>query len=283
VLLERGKTHELALALPRAERVPPGMVYIPAGRFLSGSRDETDLRSGFLNAAPLHAVSTSAYLIGRHEVTVGEWIAFLDALPPAQRRARTPPVLEEVAPRRWRFTFARDSHTYVAEMGQAFRYNDRSKRATQDWLRFPVSGIVVDDVTHFAAWLHETNRVPNARLCTELEWERAARGADGRTYPHGEALAHDDANIDETYGRAALAYGPDEVGSYPRSASPFDVFDMAGNVWELAGSPTRPIIRGGSWYNPRLSSRVANREPTEALQRDVEIGVRICATPVTPQ
>jgi serine/threonine protein kinase/formylglycine-generating enzyme required for sulfatase activity len=283
VLLERGKAHQLVLDLLPAESVPPDMVYIPRGAFLTGSRDETDLRSGYLNAAPLHVVSTGAYLIGRHEVTVGEWIAFLDALPLAHRRARTPPVLEEVAPRRWRFKLARDSHTYVAEMGQPFRYQDRSKRAEQDWLRFPISGIVVDDVTQFAAWLHETKRVPNARMCSAEEWERAARGADDRTYPHGETLAHEDANIDETYGRAPLAYGPDEVGSYPRSASPFGVFDMAGNVWELTGSAAQPVLRGGSWYNPRLSSRIANREPTEPSQRDVEIGARICATPVTAQ
>lgn len=283
VLLERGERHALVLALVPAASIPPDMVYIPAGSYLSGARDESDLRTGFLNAAPLHGVSTGAYLVGRHEVTVAEWIAFLDALPPAQRRARTPPVLEEVAPRRWRFTFARDAHTYVAEMGQPFRYEERSKRAVQDWMRFPISGIVVDDVTHFAAWLHETGRVPNARLCTEQEWERAARGADGRTYPHGETLAHDDANIDETYGRVALAYGPDEVGSYPRSVSPFGVFDMAGNVWELSGTRSAPFIRGGSWYNPRLSSRIANREVTELLQRDVEIGARICATPPASQ
>jgi eukaryotic-like serine/threonine-protein kinase len=283
VLLERGKTHALALALLPADRVPADMVYIPRGTFLTGSRDESDLRSGYLNAAPMHAVSTDAYLIGRHEVTVGEWIAYLDTLPPAERRARTPPVLEEVAPRRWRFTLARDSHTYVADMGQPFRYQERTKRAVQDWLRFPISGVVVDDVEHFAAWLHESRRVPNARVCTGQEWERAARGADDRTYPHGETLAHDDANIDETYGHAARAFGPDEVGSYPQSVSPFGVFDMAGNVWELTGSPARPSLRGGSWYNPRLSSRIANREPTEPSQRDVEIGTRICATPLTTQ
>ncbi len=277
VLLERNQTHELVLDLPRAESVPAGMVYIPPGTFLSGSRDETDLRIGFMNAAPLHVVSTDGYLIGRHEVTIGEWIEFLDALPPEQRRARTPPILEEVAPRRWRFTLQRDTHTFVAEMGEPLRYTSRSKRAVQNWLRFPVSGIVIDDLSHFAAWLHDTGRVPNARICTDKEWERAARGADGRTYPHGDELDPDHANIDETYGRAALAYGPDEVGSYP-TVSPFGLFDMAGNVWELTGSSSHPVARGGSWYNARISARSANREPIDPLRRDVDTGLRICAS-----
>ncbi len=282
VLLERGKTQTLVLDLPRAESVPDGMVYIPAGRFLSGSRDETDLRIGFMNAAPLHPVSTGAYLIGRYEVTVGEWIAYLDALPAEQRRARTPPLLHEIAPGRWRYTFARDTHTYIGEMGERFRYRDRTKRDVQDWMRFPIAGVVVDDVTHFAAWLHETKRVPNARICTDLEWERAARGADGRTYPHGDELSPDDANIDETYGRAPLAYGPDEVGAHP-TPSPFGISDMAGNVWELTGSAAQPIARGGSWYNARISARSANREPIDPLRRDVDTGIRICSTPVTSQ
>ncbi len=282
VLLERDRTHALVLDLVRAEAVPAGMVYIPPGTFLSGSRDETDLRIGFMNAAPLHAVSTGAYLIGRHEVTIGEWIEFLDALPPAQRRARTPPMLEEVAPRRWRFTLSRDTHTFVAEMGEPLRYASRTKRAVQDWSRFPVGGVVVADLTHFAAWLHETGRVPNARICTDLEWERAARGADGRTYPHGDELGPDDANIDETYARAALAYGPDEVGSYA-AVSPFGLHDMAGNVWELTGSAEQPVARGGSWYNARISARSANREPIDPLRRDVDTGIRICSTPATSQ
>ena len=56
--------------------------------------------------------------------------------------------------------------------------------------------------------------------------------ADARTFPSGPALAPDDANIDSTYGREPLAFGPDEVGSHPGSRSPIGADDMAGNVWE---------------------------------------------------
>src|SRR5262249_12685147 len=139
-----------------------------------------------------------------------------------------------------------------------------------------------EDATAFASWLDRTRRLPGARLCNEYEWERAARGADGRPYPSGNALAADDANIDVTYGRDPLAFGPDEVGSHPRSRSPVGADDMAGNVWEWTQSvetPGAPIARGGGWYNAAPSSRLPNREYGEPTQRNVLIGLRVCATP----
>ena len=116
----------------------------------------------------------------------------------------------------------------------------------------------------------------------EHEWERAARGADARTFPSGSELAPGDANIDVSYGRDPLAFGPDEVGSHPGSRSPVGADDMAGNVWEWTRSveqPDAPVARGGSWYNDEISARSTNREHGEPTSRHVLIGVRICATP----
>jgi serine/threonine protein kinase/formylglycine-generating enzyme required for sulfatase activity len=290
VLLARGETLRPRVALPSLGAAPPGLLYVPPGRFLFGSADSTDLRRGFLNAPPVHEVQTAGYYIGQHEVTFGEWIEFLDELPADERRRRSPRsastqsslALTELGPRRWQLAMTPTTRTYTVETGQRLHYEQRTRRADQDWRKLPVAAISFEDAVAYASWLDRTHRVPGARLCDEYEWERAARGADARTFPGGAQLAPDDANIDVTYGRQPFAFGPDEVGSHPASRSPIGADDMAGNVWEWTRSvevPDAPVFRGGGWYNAELSSRSVNREHGEPTQRNVLIGVRICATP----
>jgi serine/threonine protein kinase/formylglycine-generating enzyme required for sulfatase activity len=289
VLLSHGETLGLRIALPAAEAAPPGMIYVPPGRFLFGSADSSDLRRGFFNTTPLHEVSTEGYFIGRYEVTFAEWIEFLDDLTPVERHRRSPRVstqstltLTELGPRRWRLSMTPTTRTYTAQTGQRLHYERRARRADQDWTRFPVSAVSYEDAVAYAAWLDRSRRLPGARLCDEYEWERAARGADARRFPGGDTLAPDDANLDVTYGREPLAFGPDEVGSHPASRSPVGADDMVGNVWEWTRSVETagaPVIRGGSWYGGEPSARSMNREYGEPTTRTPVIGVRLCATP----
>nr|BDT31338.1 SUMF1/EgtB/PvdO family nonheme iron enzyme [Myxococcus sp. MH1] len=290
VLLRPGESFSQELTLPEPPQVPEGFVYIPPGRFLQGASESEYLRRAFFFAPPLHEVETGAYLIARHEVTFGDYIAFLETLSPEERAARMPGSrrrltvvdLTREPDGRWRLNLRPASASYSVLDGEPLRYGKRTRRAEQDWLRFPVSAISFEDALAYVAWLDHTGRVPGARVCTEHEWERAARGADGRRYPSGDWLSPDDANHDVTYGREPWGFGPDEVGSHPGSRSPFGVDDLAGNVWEWTRSsvdPTKPSAQGGSWYQSDLTAHSANRDRVEPTQREALTGLRVCATP----
>lgn len=285
VVLGAGEQKRLEVPLPAAGDVPPGYVYIPAGEFLIGTELDDFFRRDFLAAAPLHAARTAAYLIGRTEVTFGDWIAFLEALEPGERARRRPRTEASegrsgALERRgagWELALRPTEVVYRARQGQPIVYPARDRRAAVTWERLPVSGIDLDDARAYAQWLATTGRVPGARLCTEAEWERAARGADGRLFSHGTTVAIDDANLDFTYGKRALAYGPDEVGSHPASDSPFGVADLLGNVWEWVDSERGAMTRGGGWYTGPSSALPTNRDSTHPRMRDLLTGVRVCA------
>lgn len=280
IVLARRGDMRLTLALPLAADVPPGFVYVPAGSFLTGSDLADVLRHAFLHTPPLLPISTGAYLIARHEVTLGEWIDFLETLPTEERDRRRPKAGESelvAVGDAWELRLKPTSHAYRVRSGEPLVYLERDRRASMRWERFPVFGIDLGDARAYAAWLSETKRVPGARLCTGDEWERAARGADGRPFPHGHVVAQDDANIDITYGRRERAYGPDEVGSHPASDSPFGVSDQLGNVWEWVEDP-KPVVRGGGWYVGQASGLVMNHDYTNEKMRDLSSGIRICAS-----
>jgi formylglycine-generating enzyme required for sulfatase activity len=287
--VSRAESLSVELTLPAEGQLPEGFVLVPAGRFLFGSGADTSVRE-FFNAIPLHPVRTEAYLIGQTETTYGQWLEYLRALPVSERARRTPRVvsasmhgslvLEEVAGR-WQLTLQPQSKPYRAREGEKLRYEKRERLAEHDWLRLPVSGISAEDARMYLAWLDSSGRLPGARLCTEHEWERAARGADARRFPHGSRLEPEDANFDRTYGKQALAFGPDEVGSHPRSRSPFGLDDMAGNVFEWVSSSLEPgamVARGGSFYFAATTAWVNNRELPEPSLRDVNVGLRVCAS-----
>jgi formylglycine-generating enzyme required for sulfatase activity len=262
-------------------------VYVAAGRFLSGSTADEETRRSFYSAPPLHVSSTGPFLIARNETTYAEWLAFLRDLSPEERARRTPRVqgltgalaLTEHPGGPWELTLQPAKQAYSARAGEKIHYEARDRRVDQDWLLFPVSGVSPEDAEAYVAWLSASGRVPRARLCVEREWERAARGADDREFPHGNHLAADDADIDLTYGKDPLAFGPDEVGSHPASRSPFGADDMCGNVFEWTRSallPTGHVLRGGGFYYDTSTARIPNRQVPEPSIHDANLGLRVC-------
>ena len=295
VRLGRADHLEINVALPDEHAVPPGFVYIPEGRFLVGTSTDDTLRQSFLFTVPIHPVTTRAYLIAQHETTYAEWIDYLTALRAGTRTHQELKVGKAglvgglTLSRHhgsWSLSLQLATQVYNVQEGEPLVYRGRKVHAEQNWLRLPVSGISREESMAYAAWLDRSGRLPGARLCNDYEWERAARGADEREFPNGDELTPADANFDATYSKEVSLMGPDEVGLYPRSRSPFGVDDMAGNVFEWTTSSLdvqQVVARGGGFTFGAFTCRSTNRTLLSAGFRDPGLGVRICAAwPLRP-
>jgi eukaryotic-like serine/threonine-protein kinase len=280
VLLGRAQDEHIELPLPPSAAIPPGFVYVPAGVSLVGATDVEAIRTS-LSEEPEHLVQVDAFLIGEDEVTYAEYLEFLASLPAAERAVRRPLAggLKLIDDRDGVPSLTLGATT--ARRGDPFCRPKRGRRSCQDWLRFPVAGISQGDAQAYVAWLAST-RVPGARLCSEREWERAARGADGRLYSNGDVLHPGDANFHPESGVDEAQIGVDEVGSYPLDVSPFAVLDLSGNVAEWVGRVGAiRAARGGAWREDSIRSRAAYRHVHHPEHAN-HIGIRACASPRTP-
>ena len=287
ILLGREEAEEIEVQMVPAAAVPDGFVYVPPGRFLYGSADAVDMRA-FLSAGPQHLRDTGSFLIARNEVTYAEYLTFLDAQPPDVRQSLvgsgddgSQMVRLRETGRGWRLKLDTGAQTVTAQAGELLIYPARELRRAVDWLRLPVSGLSKHEAAAYIEWLDRSARVQGARFCSEYEWERAARGADGRKFPHADRIMPGEANIAPTYGRQHPALGPDPIGSYPQSESPFGVQDMAGNVWDMVASSVgddNVVARGGAFFYDNATALAANRYEVDPTFRHSTVGLRVCAT-----
>jgi formylglycine-generating enzyme required for sulfatase activity len=289
VAIHRGERTTIALTPPPPGTVPPGFVFVPAGEVEFGAAASDEAARSFFLTAPMHPRHVDAFLIATTEVTIAEWLRFVEAQPPARQAALVPRAEAALGTsgalaltrtdQGWQLTLQPADVALQAGWGEPLVYPGRTTLARQDWRRFPVTAISATDAEAYAAWLAATGQVPGARLCTELEWTRAARGADGRSYPTGPTIDVTDANFDATHGHERM--GPDEIGSHPKSVSVFGVHDLVGNAYEWARTATGGgyVALGGSYFHDRLTAHLANRNLAVPSLRDAVVGMRVCATP----
>ncbi len=228
------------------------MVYVPEGPFKMGSKADVGLRicqkgaptgcklSWFIDEEPVHTVKLAAFWIDQTEVTNAQYAQCVQAgmcLPPADKSSSTQPDY----------------------------YGDTS------FSNYPVINVDWNQASSYCQWAG--GEAADVRLPSEAEWEKAARGIDGRSYPWGENIDKTQANFNRNVGATT------PVGQYESGKSLYGAYDMVGNVWEWvadwygasyykkspASNPTGPttgtyrVMRGGSWDNNENTLRISNR------------------------
>ena len=155
--------------------------------------------------------------------------------------------------------------TFVAETGYPAPWG--SYPAEQ--ANHPVVNVSWEAVNGFCIWAGK-------RLPTETEWQKAAYGSTGLTYPWGNEWQPGMANT-----REAGTFGPEPVGSYSAGVSPYGIHDLAGNVWEWGSDWTgadeqAKVIRGGAWNAVNTWAAASARNSAPPVSAQPNLGFR-CA------
>jgi len=197
---------------------------------------------------PQRTIDLPEYWIGRAPVTNREYKRFLDANPGHRVPSR---------PEEW---------------AKPYNWDEKSRIYPPDKADHPVVLVSWDDAKAFCDWA-------GLALPAEEQWEKAARGTDGRLWPWGDetpTAGHCNFNAD--------VGGTTPVGRYsPKGDSPYGCVDMAGNVWEWSASwydqtQRGRVLRGGSWYYLQRGARVSIRDLNTPDLAYLNIGFR----PVAP-
>jgi eukaryotic-like serine/threonine-protein kinase len=296
LLLRRGGHHTSSVTLRTQADIGEGFVFVPRGNVVLGG--DTEAYDGLA----AQEVLVGDFAIAVEPVTFREYCTFLDAL-----ERRSPEEAERRAPHEPRggagLVCARSeggwrpaAHLIEGEAGRRFPEHDGH------FWNVPVMFVSWFDARAYCRWRAE-HEGTGIRLPTEAEWEKAARGADGRFYPWGDRFDPTFCHMKDS--RPYFAQ-PEPVGGFPLDESPYGVRDMAGAVREWCAddhgvasareldetaepaadlawdASARRRARGGNLIGDYKWSRAATRTPLLALVRAAGVGFRVAKTLTSP-
>jgi formylglycine-generating enzyme required for sulfatase activity len=252
------------------------LVYVPDGVFVMGAAKGAQFANP--DEMPVHDVEIAAFWIDKTEITNAMFMVFVEktGYQTDAEKAGTGIILD----------FSQVGSPWMADApGVNWRHPHNPSDDISVMAQRPVVQISWNDAYSYCRWAGRW-------LPTEAEWEKAARGTDGRLYPWGDnPPGMDLLNFDRKVGHLT------EVGSYPDGASPYGALDMLGNAYEWVNDwydptyysyapdtdPQGPsqgttrVIRGGSWNYGLNWTRTTSRSSLNPAARTDTLGFR-CAT-----
>jgi eukaryotic-like serine/threonine-protein kinase len=265
------------------------LVVVPAGDFQMGSDTEDS------NEKPLHTVYLDAFWIDKTDVTNAQFAQFVNDSgykTDAEKGGSS-------------IVFNINSEKLEVVKGADWKHPQGTVDSLKGLEKYPVTQMSWNDAAAYCKWAER-------RLPTEAEWEKAARGTDGRSYPWGNQppagnlLNFADKNLPANQSDNSIDDGyrfSSPVGNYPDGASPYGVLDMAGNVWNWVadwydggyyqGSPeqnpqgpssgTTRVLRGGGWGDNANNTHSDNRVSSKPNSRGPSLGFRCAFSAVPPK
>ena len=271
VWLERGgRWAGPTVPLYTDEQIGHDFVYVPAGPYRAGGDPDA------LDAGPSRRVELPGYFIARRHVTVSDWCDYL-----ADLMGTDPADALRRVPRQPSLKMSEGYYWPTPPTGQVWRAPVQDRDGDLWLADWPMMSIPWTDAVAYAAWAAQKRGLP-LRLPSEAEWEKAARGVDGRLFPWGDIF---DPALCRMRASAARQGVPAPVGAAPTDISVYGVIDMAGGMRDYCGEPAfdgdprRRPVRGGSYNTHAGLCRLAARSNYAPDFLHSHCGFRLARTP----
>ena len=258
------------ITIPKSEDIRANECFVPAGWFIAGGDSEA------VQGLSRRRIWLDDFVIQRHPVTHVEYLQFLNSLIDAGREAEAQQYMP--AQRSPQGTLTTSGYGQN-QLGYFELRPDADGQISQG--NWPVVMIDRHCAEAYAEWL-QSQSTRRWTLPTELEWEKAARGVDGRWYPWGNGF---DASYCCMHASHIGPAKPAEVTDFPFDASVYGVRGMGGNVRDLTRSQWRVdwdepeeemlVVRGGNHRLSEQAIRAASRVSQDPQHRHLRVGFRL--------